>query len=92
MQLDKELVDMLLEAPDTQLDNSLFDEINAWDLNPSALDILFILDKIVCFSLASGFAVGIFQMLLDRAIDEENTTMVELTKQRNWTSPEFKRY
>lgn len=91
MKLEQELVDLILEAPDSQLDESVFNDIKGWNLEPSALDILFILDKIVYFSLGSEFTVSMFGMVLAQAMIEEDIDMDELTSQRNWTSPNFER-
>lgn len=84
MILEQDFINLLLEAPDTQLDTSMFEIIKSWELNPSSLDILFLLDNLVCFSLASEFTIHLFKVLLDTAMEEEGITYVELVKLRTW--------
>ena len=91
MKLEQEFVDLILEAPDSQLDASIFEDIKGWDLEPTALDILLVLDKIVYFSLGSEFTVSMFGMVLTQAMLEEGIDMEKLVSQRNWTAPEFER-
>lgn len=89
MKLQKELVEGLLNAPESQLDKTILADIKNWNYEASALDILFILDKITYFSLASEFVVGIFQLLLDQAMEDEDTNFDDLSLQRTWKSPDF---
>ncbi len=91
MKILKELEDSLLAAPQSQLDPSIVNEIKQWKGEASSLDILFILDKITYFSLASEFVVGIFQMLLEQAMQDEEIDFDYLTSQRTWKSPDFLR-
>lgn len=78
MKLPQELVEGLLDAPDTQIDHSLFEDIKSWDLNPSASDLLAILDKMVYGALASEFSINVFEALLNQAMAEEGITLEEL--------------
>ena len=91
MKLQQEFIDTILDAPDSQLDESVFEDIKGWNLEPTSLDILFVLDKIVYASLGSEFTVTMFGMLLAQSLIEEKMSMDELLSQRDWTSPEFER-
>ena len=82
MKLEQEFVDAISEAPDSQLDALCVDVVKSWELNPSALDILRLLDDIVYYSLGSEFSVMLFKTLLDEAIKEEGTTYEEVIKLR----------
>ena len=91
MQLEQGLVDMLLEAPESQIDFWVKEDIKGMGLNPTALDILFVLDQMVFFSGASDFIVSVFEGMLGVAILKENTSLDELKEKINWTPPDFKR-
>jgi len=89
MKIDKALEDSLLKAPESQLDATILEDIKGWHSEPSALDLLFCLDKITYFSLASEFVIGIFQLLLNQAMEYEDITFEDLVLQRTWKSPDF---
>ena len=50
----KALKEALLKAPDSQLDACMFPLIEKWDDNPTALQILEVLDECIYSALASG--------------------------------------
>jgi hypothetical protein len=79
-----ELKAMLLAAPDSQLDASMFPLIEKWDMPPKALQILEVLDHCIHCALASGFTVTLFQVMLDEAMTNEGTTHEELVKLASW--------
>jgi hypothetical protein len=80
------LKEMLLEAPDSQMDASVKPKINLWSDPPKAIEILEVLDDIVRYSLGSTFTVQLFQMMLNKATEEEKTTYEEVVKQAHWRS------
>ena len=53
----KALKEALLKAPDSQLDACMFPLIEKWDDNPTALQILEVLDECIYSALASGFVI-----------------------------------
>lgn len=75
---------LLLEAPDDQLDHSMFPLIEAWDAEPKAIQILEVLDKCIYYALASGFAVKALQVMLDYAMTNEGTTLDQLEPLAVW--------
>ena len=81
-----ELKELLLQAPDTQLDASMFPLIEKWSDPETALQVLEVLDKCIFCSLASGFTVTLLQHLYDAALKRENTTNEEVSKQATWRS------
>lgn len=82
MKIEKEFMDLILEAPEGQLDPSLIPYIEAWNSEPSAFDILTLLDKMVYGCLASEFTILLFEELLRQAVTEEDTTIDEIFKLR----------
>lgn len=79
-----ELLNLLLTAPDSQLDKSMLLYIEKWGSTPTALQILEVVDKCSRYALASGFMMSILNMLLDTAIQIEGITYNELVKQAEW--------
>jgi hypothetical protein len=82
----QEIIQQLLDSPETQLDNCIKTHItdNWVDLQPTALQLLEVLDRIVRYSLASDFVVNILTSLLIAQIDEEDTTMEDVVAQAEW--------
>ncbi len=81
----KDIKDLLLKAPDGQLDASQKPLIEKWDdFNPSSLSILEVLDNCIWGSLASGFTVNLLQELYDKRLKIENTTHEENVKFAHW--------
>lgn len=75
----------LITAPDTQLDKSMREYIEQhWHDEPTALEILEVLDKCVHFALASGLVVMVLETMLMTAMKAEKTNMVELEKLATW--------
>lgn len=82
-----ELKEMLLQAPDTQLDHSMFPLIEQWsEPNPTALQVLEVLDKCVFSSLASRFTISLLQHLFDAALKTEGKTEAEVVQRATWRS------
>ncbi len=79
------LKDMILKAPEGQLAQSGKDIINKhWGSDPSALDILRLLDHCVNVAAGSSFVIKVLDIMLSQAIANEQTTMEQLAKQATW--------
>lgn len=78
------LKDMLLQAPATQLDHSMFPLIEKWSDPETALQVLEVLDQCIYAALASGFTVTFLQSLYDVALTRENTTHEDIVKLATW--------
>jgi hypothetical protein len=73
---------LILTAPSTQLDHSLFPLIEKWDdPEPTALQVLEVLDQITHFSLASTFTLALIEHVFVYCIEREKTTRAELYEQ-----------
>lgn len=79
-----DIKELLLDAPDGQLDKSARDSILTWSDPPRALEILRTLDECAYAALASGFAMNVLGILLDLRMKEESITRAELEKQAVW--------
>ena len=75
---------LLLEAPEGQLDSSVFPLIEKWDEEPKSIQILEVLDQIVRYSLASDFVVQALDIMWKRAIEREGITMEECIALATW--------
>ena len=80
----KALKEALLKAPDSQLDACMFPLIEKWDDNPTALQILEVLDECIYSALASGFVIVLLETMLDVAIKEENTILDDIVLNAVW--------
>lgn len=79
-----EVVALLLEAPDSQLDASMKPLIKKWSSPPKAIEVLEVVDAVICGSLANGFTTKLLQMLYEKACKDENTTHEEIVKNAGW--------
>ena len=75
---------LMLEAPDGQLDASMMPLIEKWDDPPTSLQILEVLDKCINYGLASGFVVSALQIMLDTTMINEETTLEQLVPLAVW--------
>lgn len=75
---------MFLIAPNSQLDTSMKPLVEQWDDEPTAIQILEVLDQCIYAGLASGFTVTAMQMMLDRALQRENSTLDDLVPLATW--------
>jgi len=75
---------LMLEAPDGQLDPSMFPLIEAWGNPPSSLQILEVIDHCIHAGLASGFTVSAFQTLLRIRLIEEGKKLEDITPFATW--------
>ena len=82
--MDKEVIDHLLVAPDSQLDASMKPLIEKWSHPTPPLQILEVLDYCIAGSLASGLVVMLLQMEYDMACKRAGTTHEEVVKLATW--------
>lgn len=76
--------EMLLKAPDDQLDRSMLSKIEDWYDPPTSLQILEVLDQCIYCSLASGFVIKVLNILLDEALKNENQTLEDILPSAHW--------
>ena len=75
----------LLTAPESQLDPAMRKYIEAeWQAEPSALQILEVLDKCIHFGLASGLVIMLLESMLNAAVQRERTDMAALEARATW--------
>jgi hypothetical protein len=80
-----DLSDLLLASSERQIDRCMHPLIRKWDEpEPSARQILEVLDHCIHGSLASGFVVAALQALYDVACKREGTTHEEVVKDAPW--------
>lgn len=80
----KELVEVLLESPDSQLDASMKPLLRKWSDPPKAVEVLEVVDYCIHGSLGSGFIVATLQSLYDIRCKAEGTTHDEVAKLATW--------
>lgn len=78
------LRDILLAAPNDQLDHSLFPLIEKWEEPPTALQVLEVVDKCIHCALASGFALSALQEVYRLRLKAEGKTHEELVPFATW--------
>jgi hypothetical protein len=76
--------DMLLNAPDSQLDGCIKPLVQKWNEPATSLQILEVLDNCIYGALASGFTIRILQALYDRALVMENKTHEDNVPLATW--------
>ncbi len=79
-----EIKNVLLRAPSNELDPVVHSLIEKWDEQPTSLQVLEVLDKVIHGSLASSFTVMVLQTLYGKALANENTTHDEVVKLAVW--------
>lgn len=80
-----QLKTMLLEAPDDQLDHNLFYLVEKWEgEDPTALQLLELLDHCVYGAGASEFVMGLLNTFLKIAMEREGVSYDRLTSQAVW--------
>jgi hypothetical protein len=80
----EELKDCLLSIPDADLDNFAKDFIRKWNITPTAIQLLEVLDNIVRYSLSCDLVVQFLDMQLKTVMLNENITMEELEVHAIW--------
>ena len=79
-----ELRDLLISAPDSQIDASMRPLLEKWGEPPTALQILEVLDQCIHGSLASGLVVAVLQAEYDLALAREATTHEAVVRGAAW--------
>jgi len=80
----KEIVQLLLEAPDNQLDEQAKVFIKQWDEVPTALQILKVLDICVYAALASSFTMSVLNVMYENALRAEGKKHEDLVSLATW--------
>lgn len=83
----RELADTLTSFSDRELDARMFPLIRKWDEEPTALQILEVLDACIYGALASGFVVASLQLLYDAACKREGRTHEQVIADATWRKP-----
>jgi hypothetical protein len=78
------LCNLLLEAPDEQMDPILKQFISKWDDEPTSLQILEVIDHAVYSALASDFVVSVLQSLYENALKSEGKTDDDNARFATW--------
>ena len=82
--------EILLQAPDSQLDASMKPLVEKWSSPAKAIEILEVLDWCIHGSLASGLVVTLLQKLYDAALETEQVTHADMEKLATWRGKEKK--
>lgn len=80
---EKSLKDMMLLAPEGNIDPFLMDKIKLWDDEPTALQILEVLDNAVYAASASDMVIHILQMMFEIRTEEERIAAFQYADE-NW--------
>lgn len=84
MQNEESLKSLLSTAPEDQLDPTLVELVKSWGDEPTALQILELLDKAAYSAGASEFVMHVLQEFLRLALIEEDTTYEAVVSQAYW--------
>ena len=79
-----ELKQLLLDAPEDQIDAGARQLIATWSEPPKALEIFRTLDECVYGAMASGFVVQVLETMLVVQSKEENLTRAQLEELAIW--------
>lgn len=79
-----ELKQLLLDAPEDQIDAGARQSIATWSEPPKALEIFRTLDECVYGAMASGFVVQVLETMLVVQSKEENLTRAQLEELAIW--------
>ena len=79
-----ELKQLLLDAPDDQIDAGARQSIATWSEPPKALEIFRTLDECVYGAMTSGFVVQVLETMLVVQSKEENLTRAQLEELAIW--------
>jgi hypothetical protein len=82
------LKDVLLTAPESQLDPSMVELVRQWSTPPSAIQILEVLDFCAQGGLASRVVMLTLEFELEAALGRESLSREELVKYALWRSPD----
>ena len=75
---------LLLDAPDGHMDASLKELIGKWGEEPTALELLHVIDLAIYSSLMSGFLLTVIQSLYATQCSREKVTHDELVPLAVW--------
>lgn len=78
------IAEVLLTAPETQLDGSMKPLIAAWSVPPTPLEILHVLDQCVYGSLASTMIMRPLNMAYDDALQRTGETHDQMVALAAW--------
>jgi hypothetical protein len=76
--------EIVLEAPDSQLDASMKPLVEKWSTPPKAIEILEVLDWCIFSSLASGLVVTLLQNMYAEAVIKEKVSHEEMGRLAVW--------
>ena len=79
-----ELKQLLLDAPEDQIDAGARHSIATWSEPPKALEIFRTLDECVYGAMTSGFVVQVLETMLVVQSKEENLTRAQLEELAIW--------
>jgi hypothetical protein len=79
-----ELATILLAFSDAQLDAAMHPLIKAWDKEPTALQILEVLDHCIHGALASSFVVSALQAYYELALKREGKKHEDMVPLATW--------
>lgn len=82
----KPLLELLCEAPESQLDASMVTLMRSWEGTPTSLQILEVLDQCTYGALASDFVLSVLDAMLNLRLEEEGKTMEEIVPLATWRS------
>jgi hypothetical protein len=78
----------LLTAPDGYMDACLFPIIEKWGDEPTALQLLEVIDKAIYGALMAGFLLAALRTLYDVKLKEEGKTHDDLVPLATWRNKE----
>jgi hypothetical protein len=76
--------DLLLQAPDSQIDAQLKNLIGKWSEPPKSIEVLESLDHCVRYSSGSDFVVSVLRAILEQSMKVENTDYDTVVSQATW--------
>ena len=79
-----ELKQLLLDAPEDQIDAGARQSIATWSEPPKALEIFRTLDECAYGAMTSGFVVQVLETMLVVQSKEENLTRAQLEELAIW--------
>lgn len=79
-----ELQDLLVNAPEHQLDQPIRDIISKWDNPPKPIQVLEALDKCIFCGASTDFVVEVLYAVYDESLKIAGTTNEEVEKQALW--------
>ena len=79
-----EIKEILLEAPDSQLDAAMVRLVRQWSDIPRPLEVLEVLDKSIHGALASDVVIRLLQLLYAKQCSLEGVTHESLVPLATW--------